>query len=98
MEIPKNPNSSNHSKHDQIHLVRPKKIDISVVVPITEYHDDIEQLYLQFSAELQRLDQSSEFLFVIDAGFNEAYQKLLSLKQNHPCIKIILFCIATFTT
>jgi hypothetical protein len=42
---------------------------ISVVVPVVERTDDLVALYQAFAAELERLGEAFEFVFVFDGGF-----------------------------
>ncbi len=65
--------------------------EVSVVVPISERHDDIRKLYLLYSEELARMDKTHEFVFVVDGNFQLAYDELKRLKaEGHP-IRIIKF-------
>lgn len=64
-------------------------LDITVVVPITERHDDLVELYRTFSREIEKIAREHEFIFVIDGGFEEAYQTIKGLKENDPRIRII---------
>ena len=83
--------STDQTKNKQIRLVQTPQVDISVVVPISEYHDDLRVLFDQFSSELRRLGRSFEFIFVVDAGFKQALSTLKELKESHKEIKIIQF-------
>jgi glycosyltransferase involved in cell wall biosynthesis len=66
-------------------------VDLSVVVPIAERHDDLEELYRVYSSELERLGCSFEFVFVVDGKFKEAFKTLTTLKEKNPSIRIIRF-------
>lgn len=54
---------------------RPGPPGVSVVVPVVNGHGDLAELYRGFSAELDRLGHSSEFIFVVGAA--AAQQELL---------------------
>lgn len=54
--------------------------DVSVVVPIVERYGDLKQLYQEFAAELTRLGQSSEFIFVVDESQRSAIPILRDLQ------------------
>lgn len=62
---------------------------ISVIVPITERHDEIKELYLDYKEALTRLGASYEILFVVDGDFDSAYQELKTLKANGENFSII---------
>jgi glycosyltransferase involved in cell wall biosynthesis len=66
-------------------------VDFSVVVPISERHDDLGDLYRAFGSELSRLGRSYEFIFVIDGEFRDAFEKLQRLKKENKSIRIIQF-------
>jgi glycosyltransferase involved in cell wall biosynthesis len=63
--------------------------DVSVVVPIVERYGDLKQLYQEFSAELTRLGQSSEFIFVVDNSQRGALPVLRELQQADERISIL---------
>lgn len=56
--------------------------DVSVVVPIVERYGDLKQLHQEFSAELSRLGQSSEFIFIVDDSQRDALPVLRELQQS----------------
>ena len=56
--------------------------DVSVVVPIVERYGDLKQLVHEFSVELTRLGQSSEFIFVLDDSQRRALPVLRELQQS----------------
>jgi glycosyltransferase involved in cell wall biosynthesis len=56
--------------------------DVSVVVPIVERFGDLKQIYHEFTAELTRLGQSSEFIFVVDNSQRGALPILRELQQS----------------
>jgi len=64
-------------------------IDYSVIVPISERHDDLREIYLQFSKELKGLGVRFEFIFVLDGPRPEAQKTLIAMKNDFPEIKII---------
>lgn len=69
----------------------PAELDITVVVPIAERHDDLAELHRAFSREIEKITCRYEFIFVIDGGFEEAYRTIRSLKENDPRIRIVKF-------
>jgi glycosyltransferase involved in cell wall biosynthesis len=56
--------------------------DVSVVVPIVERYGDLQQLYHEFTAELTRLGQSSEFIFIVDDSQRGALPVLRELQKR----------------
>ena len=56
---------------------------VSVLVPVCERHDDIEQLFTRHRNILQKLNLTAEFIFVIDGSFPEAEKALKKIKTDH---------------
>ena len=65
-------------------------IDLSVVVPISERHDDLQQLYLDYSREISAMTLSYEFIFVVDGPEHEVLETLKNLKKEHGDISLIV--------
>ncbi len=62
---------------------------ISVIIPISERHDDLKKIYLNHKSELKDIVENYEFIFVINEGFEKAFNALKELKTEHQDIKII---------
>jgi glycosyltransferase involved in cell wall biosynthesis len=54
------------------------------VIPISERHDDLRELYFQYARELSKTGFTHEFIFVLDGPDHDALQTLKSLKEEHP--------------
>jgi len=65
--------------------------EVSVIVPISERHDNLETLYDLYKEQLVKLGKEFEFVFVIDGPFESAYEILKSLKKRGKHIKIVRF-------
>jgi len=65
-------------------------IDLSVVVPISERHDDLQQIYLDYSREISATELSYEFVFVVDGPKYEVLETLKNLKKEHGDISLIV--------
>ena len=68
-----------------------KNPEVSVVVPISERHDDVKQLYKLYADELSKIGKHFEFLFIVDGDFSAAYSDLKSIKNEGNPIRIIKF-------
>ena len=68
-----------------------KTPEVSVVVPISERHDDMRLLYNLYADELKKLGKNYEFVFVVDGNFPVAYGDLKKLKDEGNPIKIIKY-------
>jgi len=68
-----------------------KTPEITVLVPISERHDDIKQLYGLYAGELRKMGRTFEFLFVVDGDFSAACDDLQELKNEENPVRIIKF-------
>jgi glycosyltransferase involved in cell wall biosynthesis len=66
-----------------------KSVEISVVVPISEFHDDLRVLHDQIVRQLSTLGASHEILFILDGPKPEALETLQLLKQQVPGVTIL---------
>jgi glycosyltransferase involved in cell wall biosynthesis len=68
-----------------------KKPEVSVVVPISERHDDMRTIYTMYANELKKMGKDFEFIFIVDGNFSTAYEDLKNLKSDGNLIKIIKY-------
>jgi glycosyltransferase involved in cell wall biosynthesis len=66
-----------------------KPIDLSVVIPISERHDDLSELYREYVGELSATGQAYEVIFILDRPDRETLLALKALKKQHPSITVI---------
>ena len=64
-------------------------VDISVLIPITERHDDIGEVHHEYREAIERLKMGYEMIYIIDGYFREAYEMLKELKSRGERLKII---------
>jgi glycosyltransferase involved in cell wall biosynthesis len=64
-------------------------VELSVVVPVSDRHDNVRDLYLQYARALSADGHSYEFIFILDGPNPEVIQTLRHLKKEHPEIRII---------
>ncbi len=78
-----------HSKKIEESQAPACAMDYSVIVPISERHDDLREIYLQFSKVLSAAGRQAEFVFVLDGPRPETQKMLVELKKEFSEIKII---------
>lgn len=66
-------------------------IAVSVVVPVTEYCDDLTKLYAQYATILNRGGYTFEFVFVIDSKWECFAEDLHVLIDSGAPIKLVMF-------
>jgi len=62
---------------------------ISVIVPITERHDDICEMHREYKDALSGTGRVFETIYVVDGGFQKAYLELKSLKDRGEKLTLI---------
>jgi len=63
--------------------------EVSVVVPITERHDDLKVLYGLYKDELLRLGKGFEFIFVLVGEFEIAFRDLSELVKEDDRVRVL---------
>jgi glycosyltransferase involved in cell wall biosynthesis len=62
---------------------------ISVIVPITERHDDIEGMHREYNDALAGTGRSFEMIYVVDGEFGKAYLELKAMKVRGEKLTLI---------
>ena len=62
---------------------------VSVIIPISERHDDIEEVYQEYRHALAQTNIPVEMIFVVDGELDRVYQILKSLKNRGENLTII---------
>ncbi|MGB3512315.1 MAG: glycosyltransferase family 2 protein [Microcoleaceae cyanobacterium] len=68
-----------------------QNIDYSIVIPIFNEEEIIPELWRQLLDVLQRLDGSSEVVFINDGSVDYSFKLLKEISEKHPEVKIISF-------
>lgn len=70
----------------------PEQPDVSVLIPISDRHDDIGSIFNAHQEILAKLGLNYEFIFVLDGQFSEAENDLKNLQKAHrESVKVIRF-------
>jgi len=73
-------------------IQREMTFDVSILVPISDYHDNLKSLFQRFRKELASLNLHNEFIFVIDGDFPAARIDLAELQAaNTDVVKVVSF-------
>lgn len=64
-------------------------VSLSVIIPISERHDDLRILYLQYAESLAASNRSYEIIFVLDGADLAALEVLKALKGEFPQINVL---------
>jgi glycosyltransferase involved in cell wall biosynthesis len=62
---------------------------ISVIVPVTERYDDIEEMHREYKDALAAAGRPFEMIYVVDGGFRKAYLELKSMKERGETLTLI---------
>ena len=63
--------------------------ELSVIVPISERHDDVITLYKEYKTAIESYTKDYEFVYVLDGNFPKAQELLKTLYHNGEPIKIL---------
>ena len=69
------------------------EVDVSVIVPISYPHANLGKMFEEYSEPFRRLGKRFEFVFVVNGGFEEAFESLRKLKERFSEIKVIKFAV-----
>ncbi len=67
----------------------PKRVGVSIVVPVTERCEDLVEIYRAHLDILNRRGVTSEFIFVVDGGFEREGDLVRALAQNEEMVRVI---------
>lgn len=62
---------------------------ITVIVPVSERHDDVRELYTEYKDGLQELPYDYEFVYVLDGHFPDVAEELKLLQEQGEPLKVI---------
>jgi glycosyltransferase involved in cell wall biosynthesis len=65
-----------------------KKIELSIIIPITERFDSIAELYHKYKSSIETIGMNYEFIYILDGEQPEALKELTRL-QEHEKLTII---------
>jgi len=68
-----------------------RSVDVSVVIPVSSYSGELEEIYARFSRELEETGRLYEFIFIDDGAGEKTFQTLKRLQEQHPSVKVIKF-------
>ena len=66
------------------------KIKLSVVIPVLQRTDNLEELFAGYDSALDKLSLSHEVIFVVDGGGGDAFEQLKVLKGDSKKFSIVL--------
>lgn len=66
-------------------------LDLSIVIPLMNEEDSLDQLHQELTASLSHVDKTYEIIFIDDGSSDSSYQVLQNLHALHPHIEVIQF-------
>ncbi|OYD93529.1 glycosyltransferase [Nostoc sp. 'Peltigera membranacea cyanobiont' 213] len=68
-----------------------KQIKYSVIIPIFNEEEVIQELWQRLHKVLKELDGNSEVIFINDGSYDDSLEILIQIRLSHPEVKIINF-------
>jgi glycosyltransferase involved in cell wall biosynthesis len=67
------------------------KVELSVIIPVTESYryDDVIQLFQDYKDGIEEFNMPYEMIYVLDGEYPDVEKKLLMIRKNEKCLKII---------
>ncbi len=63
--------------------IKPKKIELSVIVPVFNSYDSIKELHKELFAILHKSVDNFEIIYILDGGTVKEWQQLVDIQKNH---------------
>ncbi|HFD79519.1 MAG TPA: glycosyltransferase [Gammaproteobacteria bacterium] len=67
------------------------KAEISVIIPVSERHDDVRELFQDYRQALDGVGKSTEFIFVLDGDYPGVLEQLVALQEQDDRLRILRF-------
>ncbi len=67
-----------------------KKIELSVIIPITERYDSVSELFYEYKRGVEASEKEYEFIYVLDGEQPDALNKLIKLQETEKITVITL--------
>ena len=67
-----------------------KKIELSVIIPVTERYDPVSELYREYKHAVASTGKTFEFIYVIDGNYPEVLEELNQLQETDSITIITL--------
>ena len=65
-----------------------KIVDVSILIPIGDFYDDLAEIHASFRASCSSLGRSHEFIYVVRGG-HPSLQETLSRLEQEPEVSIL---------
>ncbi len=72
------------------HTNKTDGIEISVIIPVLERHDDLAEVYQGHKAVLDRVSRPYEFIFVVDGGNEQTVKSLEAIEADKEVLRVIV--------
>ncbi len=66
-------------------------MDISVVIPLLNEEDSLNELTLRIDESIKSINKDYEIIFIDDGSSDGSYKKIVDLKKKYPLIRAIRF-------
>jgi glycosyltransferase involved in cell wall biosynthesis len=72
-------------------VIKSERLDISIVIPLKDEAESLDELYRRLSEVLDDVGKSYELLFVDDGSTDESFEILERLHEQDKRVKVVKF-------
>ena len=66
-------------------------MDVSVVVPVYNELDNLDQLHREITAAMERVGRSYELIYIDDGSTDGSRERLKTLRESDPHVRLLIF-------
>jgi len=75
--------------YDILTLMNKKNYDLSVIVPVYNEQDNVDQIYNEITVSCQKLAKSYEVVFIDDGSTDHSLDRLICLQKKDPRVRVV---------
>ncbi|HZX11085.1 MAG TPA: glycosyltransferase family 2 protein [Acidobacteriota bacterium] len=69
--------------------MKENKIDLSLVIPVYNEQENLDQLYTEITASCKELNKSYQIVFVDDGSTDNSLERLIRIQKKDPVVRVV---------
>lgn len=70
-------------------MMKENKIDLSLVIPVYNEQENLDQLYTEITASCKELNKSYQIVFVDDGSTDNSLEVLIRIQKKDPVVRVV---------